>query len=98
MGGRMSRFSFLFGVPVLGLATAPAFAQPNPAETTATPTPSGDPILDRLNALEARVRQLEARNAELEAQAQSNQSRLEGVETRAAKNVQFGWVPTLADR
>jgi phosphate-selective porin OprO/OprP len=61
------------------------------------PAPTGDPILDRLNALEARVRQLEARNAELEQEAELNQDRLEAVETRAAKAAQFQWTPTIAD-
>jgi len=66
-------------------------------DQAAAPSPSGDPVLDRLNALEARVRQLEARNAELEQQAELNQQRLETVETRAAKNAQFGWVPSTSD-
>ncbi|MFC7536032.1 porin [Sphingomonas sp. GCM10030256] len=59
--------------------------------------PTGDPVLDRLNAMEARIRQLEARNAELEQQAELNQERLESVETRAAKAAQFTWAPTIAD-
>jgi phosphate-selective porin OprO/OprP len=61
------------------------------------PRPTGDPVLDRLNALEAKVARLEARNAELEQQAELNQGRLESVETRAAKNVQFGWGPSFAE-
>ena len=71
----------------------PATAEPQ-AEA---PKPTGDPVLDRLNALEARIRQLEARNAELEQQAELNQGRLEAVETRAAKAAQFSWAPTIAD-
>lgn len=67
-----------------------------PVAATA-PAPTGDPVLDRLNALEAKVAQLEKRNAELEQQAQFNQSRLETVETRAAKNVQFSWGPSFAE-
>ncbi|HEX8669076.1 MAG TPA: porin [Allosphingosinicella sp.] len=63
----------------------------------APPAPTGDPVLDRLNALESRVKQLEARNAELEQQAELNQGRLESVETRAAKNAQFAWAPTISD-
>ena len=55
-------------------------------------------MLDRLNALEARIRQLETRNAELEQQAELNEGRLETVETRAAKAAQFSWAPTIADR
>src|SRR5690242_12541774 len=61
------------------------------------PTPTGDPVLDRLNALEARVNQLEAENAELKQQAELNEGRIETVETRAAKNAQFGWAPTISD-
>ena len=60
--------------------------------------PTGNPVLDRLAALEARVHQLEARNADLEQQAELNQSRLETVETRAAKAAQFTWAPTIADQ
>jgi len=63
----------------------------------ATPKPTGDVILDRLNALEARVKQLEARNVELEQQAELNQGRIETVENRAAKAAQFGWAPTVSD-
>ena len=66
-----------------------------PAE--APPAPTGDPVLDRLTAMEARIRQLEARNAELEKQAELNEGRLESVETRAAKAAQFTWAPTIAD-
>jgi phosphate-selective porin OprO/OprP len=69
--------------------------EPSPA--SALPAPSGDPVLDRLNALEAKVAQLERRNSELEEQAEFSQARLETVETRAARNVQFSWGPTLAD-
>jgi phosphate-selective porin OprO/OprP len=66
-------------------------------EAPAQPASTGDAVLDRLNALEARIRQLEARNAELEQQAELNEGRLESVETRAAKAVQFSWGPTLAE-
>jgi len=66
-----------------------------PAE--ATPKATGDAVLDRLNALEARVKQLEARNVELEQQAELNQGRIETVENRAAKAAQFGWAPTISD-
>lgn len=58
---------------------------------------AGDPVLDRLNALEARVRQLEARNAELEAAAADVRSRVEQAEASAAKTVQPGAAPTFAD-
>jgi phosphate-selective porin OprO/OprP len=63
----------------------------------AAPKPTGDPVLDRLNALEQRVNQLEAENAQLKQQAELNEGRIETVETRAAKNVQFGWAPTISD-
>jgi phosphate-selective porin OprO/OprP len=71
-----------------------------PADDQATqqaPKPTGDAILDRLNALEARVSQLEAENAQLKQAAELNEGRLETVETRAAKNAQFGWAPTISD-
>src|SRR3954453_14838297 len=67
-----------------------------PSEAEA-PKPTGDAVLDRLNTLEARVKQLEARNAVLEQQAELNEGRIETVETRAAKNAQFGWAPTISD-
>ena len=66
-----------------------------PAQAAAKPT--GDPVLDRLNALEARISQLETENAELRQQGELNEGRLETVETRAAKNAQFGWAPTISD-
>jgi len=71
-------------------------ADDQPAQRAAT-KPTGDPVLDRLNALEARVSQLEAENAQLRQQAELNQGRIETVENRAAKNVQFGWAPTFSD-
>src|SRR5689334_2610655 len=61
------------------------------------PKPTGDPVIDRLNALEQRVSQLEAENAQLRQQAELNEGRIETVETRAAKKAQFGWAPTIAD-
>lgn len=67
------------------------------AAAPAQAAPTGDPVLDRLNAMEARIRQLEARNAELEQQAELNEGRLQSVETRAAKAAQFSWAPTIAD-
>lgn len=57
------RFPLLTGTAMFALAASAAFAQ-EPA-----PAPTGDPVIDRLNALEARVKQLEARNAELERSA-----------------------------
>ena len=67
------------------------------AEPPAVPPPSGDPIIDRLNALEAKVQRLEARNAELERQAEFSAGRIEKVEVRAAKSVQPGVAPTFSD-
>lgn len=96
----------------LALITAPAMAQEQqPDEGSgldtlvtddsvppqAEPVKTGDPVLDRLNALEARVHQLEARNAQLEAAAADTQSRVERVEVRSAKAAQPGVVPTFAD-
>ena len=71
-------------------------AEVGPA-AVATPAPTGDPVLDRLNLLEARVKQLEARNAQLEQQNELNEGRLQSVETRSAKAVQFSWAPTLSE-
>lgn len=68
-----------------------------PAAEPAAPAPTGDPVLDRLNALEAKVARLEKRNAELEEQAELNQGRIQSVEQRAAKSVQFGWGPSFSD-
>ena len=71
-----------------------------PAEDQAAqpaPKPTGDGVIDRLNALEARVQQLEAENAQLKQEVELNEGRLGTVETRAAKNVQFGWAPTISD-
>ena len=90
------------------LAASPALAQGAPAAPEPTPVatpdggtiaaaPTGNPVLDRLNQLEARIQQLEARNAELEQQAKLSQGRLETVETRAAKAAQFGWLPSVSD-
>ena len=72
-------------------------APPEAPPAQAVVAPTGDPVLDRLNAMEARIRQLETRNAELEQQAELNEGRLETVETRAAKAAQFSWAPTIAD-
>jgi phosphate-selective porin OprO and OprP len=63
----------------------------------AVAAPTGDPVQDRLSALEARIRQLESRNAELEQQSELNEGRLQSVETRAAKAAQFTWAPTISE-
>jgi len=67
------------------------------AETAPLPAPTGDPVLDRLNQLEAKVNALEARNQELEAQASEASTRIGKVEVRAAKSVQPGIAPTFSD-
>lgn len=86
--------------------TAPPSAADSPIDTlvpsedvaeTKAPAPTGDPVLDRLNALESRIHTLEARNKQLEEQAELNQTRLESVEVRSGKAVQFGWVPTIGE-
>ena len=61
------------------------------------PAATGDPVLDRLNALEARVRTLEARNRQLEDQLTVQEGRVQSVEVRAAKGVQASVAPTHAD-
>ena len=70
---------------------------PEAEAAPAAPASTGDAVLDKLNALEARIRQLEARNAQLEQTAELNEGRLQSVETRAAKAAQFSWAPTIAD-
>jgi len=103
------RILLLAGASALALATpalARSTADSSPLDTAipndstpavAPPAPTGDAVLDRLNALDARVKQLEARNAQLEEQAALNQTRLQSVEVRSAKAVQFGWVPTIGE-
>lgn len=72
-------------------------AAPDKPAQAATVAKTGDAVLDRLNALEAKVQSLEARNAELEEQAKFNQDRIEKVEVRSAKAVQFTWGPGFSD-
>lgn len=67
------------------------------ASTPPTPPPTGNPILDRLNALEAKVNALEARNRQLEAEAEATKARVAATEVRAAKDVQFTWGPSFSD-
>jgi phosphate-selective porin OprO/OprP len=81
------RFLLLTGTALAALAGSPALAQ----------EPTGDPVLDRLNALEARVKQLEARNAQLEQQAADTRTRVESAEKRESRQVQFGFAPTISD-
>lgn len=68
-----------------------------PSRTVEAPASTGDPVIDRLNVLEARIRQLEARNAQLEAAAVETTERVQNVEVRAAKAAQPGVAPTYAD-
>ena len=92
-----------FAVPALAQQATPESTPLDtlvPADDQVRPTasaPTGDAILDRLNALEARVSQLEQENAQLKQQAELNEDRLGTVETRAAKTAQFGWAPTISD-
>ena len=67
------------------------------AVSAAAPARTGDPVLDRLNALEAKVEALEARNRQLEQAAATTQDRVQKVEVRAARGVQPGIAPTFAD-
>ena len=102
------RTLLLAGISTLALAS-PAFAQqagdipidsqmPNNQEAHAqAPVPTGDAVTDRLNALEARIQALEARNSQLQQQIDLDESQLQSTENRAAKAVQFGWVPTFSD-
>jgi phosphate-selective porin OprO/OprP len=85
------RLLLLTGTALIASAGSPADAQ-EPA-----PPSTGDVILDRLNALEARVKLLEARNAELERQAAAARTRVEAAEKRETGQVHFGWAPTLSD-
>ncbi len=70
-----------------------------PAEEAPVPPPAitGDAVLDRLNALEAKIAALEARNKQLEEDAAATQSRVQNVEVRAARAVQAGPAPSFAD-
>ena len=78
---------YFAGAALLALGTAPAMAQDM----------TGNAVLDRLDALEARVHQLEERNAQLEAAAAETKSHLETVDVRSAKAAQPGVAPTFAD-
>jgi phosphate-selective porin OprO/OprP len=70
---------------------------PDATAARSAPAPTGDAVLDRLNALEAKIDQLEARNKQLEEEAVSTQDRVNKVEVRAARSVQPGPAPTFAD-
>src|SRR3546814_1009670 len=51
------------------------------------PAPTGDPVLDRLNALEFKVRALETRNVELETALDTANGRVETVTSKANKGL-----------
>ncbi|KKC27077.1 OprO/OprP family phosphate-selective porin [Sphingomonas sp. SRS2] len=70
---------------------------PSEDAPVATVARTGDPVLDRLNALEAKLQALESRNRQLEEAAAATQTRVEKVEVRAARSVQPGPAPTFAD-
>ena len=82
--------------PGSGLDTLVSADETAPAPQ-APPASTGNPLLDRLNALEAKVNALETRNRQLEAQATETATRVGKVEVRAAKGVQSGVAPTFSD-
>ncbi|HYI38922.1 MAG TPA: porin [Allosphingosinicella sp.] len=84
------RFPLLTGTALVALAGTAHAQDPVPPST-------GDAVVDRLNALEARVKQLEARNAELERQAAADRTAPKAAEPGGSKQIQFGWAPTLSD-
>ncbi|MFL6844465.1 MAG: porin [Allosphingosinicella sp.] len=85
----MNRFAYL-GLLAAGsfLPAAPLLAQDADAS-----------VIERLNALETKVRELESRNAELERQVAQNQAQppAPALAKPDAKPVQFGWAPTFSD-
>jgi phosphate-selective porin OprO/OprP len=96
------RILLFAGASLLALASPALAHQDSQLDTLepavqAAPAPTGDPVLDRLNALEARIGQLERENAQLKQQAELTEGRVESVETRSAKAVQFGWAPSFSD-
>src|SRR5690606_23223607 len=75
--------------------TIGAAAPPTPVSS---PAPTSDPIIDRLEQLEARVRQLEARNAEPEEKARAGEALVAAAEKGSDKAVRFGWGPSFSHR
>ncbi len=73
-------------------------APPSSPADEAPPAPTGNAVIDRLNALEAKVKSLEARNAELETRLESTNDRVQHVEVKSSKGLGTnGVVPTFAD-
>src|SRR3546814_1614103 len=102
------------GASLLALAIAtPALAQDKATEgpsvldelvpegspdAAVPPAPTGDPVLDRLNALEFKVRALETRNVELETALDTANGRVETVTSKVNKGLASnGIVPTFSD-
>lgn len=105
---RTSVFALLLAAAAPGFAqAAPAAADSVPIDelapvdepaAPAAPVPTGDPVLDRLNALDAKVQALEARNRELEEKLGVAEGRIAKTEVRAAKGVQLsGPAPLMSD-
>src|SRR3546814_15420383 len=102
------------GASLLALAIAtPALAQDKATEgpsvldelvpegspdAAVPPAPTGDPVLDRLNALEFKVRALETRNVELETALDTANGRVATVTSKVNKCLASnGIVPTFSD-
>lgn len=103
----VSLLALALSLPAIASAQAPTTAEGGALDTpvaadspqpTPAPAPTGDPVLDRLNALDARVHTLEQENAALRAQASDTETRVQKVEVRAAKaSATNGIVPTFSD-
>ena len=92
--------AFAFATPVAAQTQGSGLDTIVPADDNGAPASvakTGDAVLDRLNALEAKVNALEARNKQLEAEAVETATRVQNVEVRAAKGVQPGVAPTFGD-
>src|SRR3546814_18393299 len=103
------------GASLLALAIAtPALAQDKATEgpsvldelvpegspdAAVPPAPTGDPVLDRLNALEFKVSALETRNVELETALDTANGRVETVTSKVNKALASnGNVPTFTEQ
>lgn len=84
--------------PSSGSAGTPLDTRIDEADAPPPPAaPTGNAVLDRLNALESKIDQLQAQNKALQDQVDADQARIQSVEVRSAKAVQFGWGPVLSD-